>query len=138
MAVPTDIQVQLARMRDRLRVVPPDETPQPEHVREQVRTWQDHLHAAAEALRWADQMIERRAALPVTGERDDLLASVRAGRAQALTLMQRLNPEQAWFWTEEWQAGEREVDREIAAGRLITGTPEAFDAVLEAVDREPG
>jgi hypothetical protein len=52
--------------------------------------------------------------------------------------MQRLNPEQAWFWTEEWQAGEREVDREIAAGRLITGTPEAFDAVLEAVDREPG
>lgn len=24
--------------------------------------------------------------------------------------------DQAWFWTEEWQAGEREVDEEFAAG----------------------
>jgi bifunctional DNA-binding transcriptional regulator/antitoxin component of YhaV-PrlF toxin-antitoxin module len=23
---------------------------------------------------------------------------------------------QAWFWTEEWQAGEREVDEELARG----------------------
>jgi hypothetical protein len=138
MAVPTDIHEQLARMQDRLRLVPSDETPPPEHVREQVRTWEDHIHEAAEALRWADQLIEQLTGLPVTGERDHLLAVVRAGRAQAFTLMQRLNPEQAWFWTEEWQAGEREVDREIAAGRLITGTPETFDAALEAVDREPG
>jgi RecB family exonuclease len=138
MAVPTDIHEQIARMQDRLRLMSPDQTPPPEHVREQVRTWQDHLRAAAEALRWADQTIEQLAALPVTGERDQLLAAVRASRAQAFTLIQRLNPEQTWFWTEEWQAGEREVDREIAAGLLITGTPEAFDAALEAVDREPG
>lgn len=25
--------------------------------------------------------------------------------------------DQAWFWTEEWQAGEREADEDIAAGR---------------------
>lgn len=25
---------------------------------------------------------------------------------------------QAWFWTEEWQAGEHEVDQEIARGEV--------------------
>lgn len=25
---------------------------------------------------------------------------------------------QAWFWTEEWQAGEREASDDIAAGRV--------------------
>jgi hypothetical protein len=25
---------------------------------------------------------------------------------------------QAWFWTEEWQAGEREVDEAIARGEV--------------------
>jgi hypothetical protein len=28
------------------------------------------------------------------------------------------DPDQAWFWTEEWQAGEREADADIAAGRV--------------------
>jgi len=27
---------------------------------------------------------------------------------------------QAWFWTPEWQAGEREADADIAAGRVTT------------------
>ncbi len=31
-----------------------------------------------------------------------------------------IDPEQAWFWTPEWQAGEREADDEIAAGRVTT------------------
>ncbi len=26
--------------------------------------------------------------------------------------------DQAWFWTERWQAGEREADEDIAAGRV--------------------
>jgi hypothetical protein len=30
----------------------------------------------------------------------------------------RVNPDQAWFWTDEWQAGEREADADIAAGRF--------------------
>ena len=30
------------------------------------------------------------------------------------------DPSQAWFWTPEWQAGERAVDEEIAAGRVQT------------------
>lgn len=27
------------------------------------------------------------------------------------------DPEQAWYWTEQWQAGEREAEADIAAGR---------------------
>lgn len=36
---------------------------------------------------------------------------------------------QAWFWTEEWQAGEREVDEHVARGELTT-----FDSVDELVE----
>jgi hypothetical protein len=30
------------------------------------------------------------------------------------------DPDQAWFWTPEWQAMEREADEDIAAGRYKT------------------
>jgi hypothetical protein len=30
----------------------------------------------------------------------------------------RIHPEQAWFWTQEWQAREREADEDLAAGRV--------------------
>jgi hypothetical protein len=33
---------------------------------------------------------------------------------------------QLWFWTDEWQAGEREVDEDIKAGRV-----ESFDTIDE-------
>jgi AbrB family looped-hinge helix DNA binding protein len=43
------------------------------------------------------------------------------------------DPSQWWFWTEEWQAGEREVDENIRAGRLCGPmTDEEFLASLEA------
>lgn len=28
--------------------------------------------------------------------------------------------DQTWFWTEQWQAGEREASAQIAAGELTT------------------
>jgi hypothetical protein len=31
-----------------------------------------------------------------------------------------IDPEQAWFWTREWQAKEREADDDLAAGRATT------------------
>lgn len=34
--------------------------------------------------------------------------------------------DQAWFWTPEWQAGERQVDEDVAAGRT-----ERFDTVAD-------
>lgn len=30
----------------------------------------------------------------------------------------RIDPEQAWFWTREWQAKERESDEDLAADRV--------------------
>jgi AbrB family looped-hinge helix DNA binding protein len=30
-----------------------------------------------------------------------------------------IDADQAWFWSPEWQAGEREVDEELRAGRVI-------------------
>ncbi len=30
----------------------------------------------------------------------------------------RIDPEQAWFWTREWQAKERDADDDLAAGRV--------------------
>lgn len=32
----------------------------------------------------------------------------------------RIDPEQAWFWTREWQAKEREADDDLTAGRGTT------------------
>jgi hypothetical protein len=44
--------------------------------------------------------------------------------------------DQAWFWTPEWQAGEREVDEAIAAGRTtFFGSAEEFLAALDNYDQ---
>ena len=43
------------------------------------------------------------------------------------------DPDQAWFWTPEWQAKEREADEDYAAGRFtIHYSDEEFDAALRA------
>lgn len=31
--------------------------------------------------------------------------------------LKSIRADQAWFWTDEWQAGERRVDKEMAEGR---------------------
>jgi antitoxin (DNA-binding transcriptional repressor) of toxin-antitoxin stability system len=50
-----------------------------------------------------------------------------------------IDPDQAWFWTPEWQAGEREIDEDRAAG--IQGrefdSGEDFLAYLESVIEDP-
>lgn len=90
----------------------------------------------ARVLRMFDDVIARIHALPdtIASERDPLLAETREQRQWAFTLMRKINPDQAWFWTPEWQAGEREVDRQIAAGEGTTyRTDEEFDAALRAL-----
>lgn len=45
---------------------------------------------------------------------------------------QRIKPGQEWFWTEEWQAAEREVEADLESGRFETfDTMEEFLASLE-------
>jgi hypothetical protein len=42
---------------------------------------------------------------------------------------------QFWFWSPEWQAGEREADADLAAGRFARyESDEAFEAALAAID----
>jgi len=36
--------------------------------------------------------------------------------------------DQAWFWTEEWQAGEREAEADLAAGRY-----QVFDTMEDLI-----
>jgi len=44
----------------------------------------------------------------------------------------RIDPEQAWYWTREWQAKEREADDDRAAGRVSRyETDEEFLTALD-------
>jgi AbrB family looped-hinge helix DNA binding protein len=50
----------------------------------------------------------------------------------------RIAADQAWFWTPEWQAGEREADADYAAGQtLVFDSGAEFIADLEAASAEP-
>ena len=50
-----------------------------------------------------------------------------------LTPKMLVDKSQAYFWTEEWQAGERQADADIAAGRVVTfDNAEALIADLDA------
>ena len=47
------------------------------------------------------------------------------------------DPDQWWFWTEEWQKGEREVEADKAAGRVLGPyTDDEFTAELERLSNE--
>ena len=47
--------------------------------------------------------------------------------------MKVIDATQAWFWTPEWQAGEREADADLAAGRFDRyESDEEFLAALRA------
>jgi hypothetical protein len=45
----------------------------------------------------------------------------------------QLRLDQAWFWTPEWQAMEREADDDLAAGRYEDF--ETFDDFIEGLER---
>ena len=47
-----------------------------------------------------------------------------------------IDPDQAWFWTPEWQAKEREADADQAAGRVERF--ESDEAFLAALDERRG
>lgn len=50
----------------------------------------------------------------------------------------KIPPDQAWFWTEEWQAEEREAEEHIKAGRVKTfDNLEDLFADLDSEDSEP-
>ena len=56
-------------------------------------------------------------------EGDYLEVSTRRGEI-VMRPKKLIDAEQAWFWTDAWQAGEREASDDIAAGRT-TGSADA-------------
>ena len=59
-------------------------------------------------------------------------------QSQPVPVVER-DPDQWWFWTPEWQAGEREVDRQRAAGQTtICYSADEMDAQLEAAAQRIG
>lgn len=48
------------------------------------------------------------------------------------TASDTVDPEQAWFWTPEWQAKEAEADADLAAGRVVSF--ERVDDMFAALD----
>lgn len=63
-------------------------------------------------------------------EGDNLLVTVEDGRI-VLTPAALIRRDQAWFWTPEWQAKEREADEEIlTSGGAVHHSEEEFLAAL--------
>ena len=67
-------------------------------------------------------------------------ARLRAGDRLAVVVTERgvllraIDPDQAWFWTPEWQGGEREADAQIAAGDVLRfNSAEDLFAYLDSV-----
>lgn len=51
-------------------------------------------------------------------EEGDLIEVTERDGQILLTPKRLIDADQAWFWTPEWQEGEREADEDIKAGRL--------------------
>ena len=64
-------------------------------------------------------------------EEGDLLDAEITSEGILLRPQKIVDSTQAWFWTSEWQAGEREAEADNAAGRVETfGSEEEFLAAL--------
>jgi len=61
-------------------------------------------------------------------EGDDLAFSVNEQGQVVVNRLDVIPPDQAWFWTERWQKMEREVEADIAAGRI-----KSFDSVDDLI-----
>ncbi|HEV8574232.1 MAG TPA: AbrB/MazE/SpoVT family DNA-binding domain-containing protein [Dehalococcoidia bacterium] len=60
-------------------------------------------------------------------EEGDLIEVAERDGEIVMTLKRLIDADQAWFWTPEWQAGEREADEDIKAGRV----PGPFKSIEE-------
>jgi AbrB family looped-hinge helix DNA binding protein len=64
-------------------------------------------------------------------EEGDLLEVELTADGILLRPQKLIDATQAWFWSPEWQAGEREADADLAAGRVDTfGSGEEFLGAL--------
>jgi antitoxin PrlF len=72
-------------------------------------------------------------------EEGDLLDAEITADGILLRPQKVIDAAQAWFWKTEWQAGEREADADLAAGRIETfDSDDAFVRALRSSARDPG
>jgi len=72
-------------------------------------------------------------------EEGDLLDAEITAEGILLRPQKVIDAAQAWFWTTEWQEGEREADADLVGGRLeIFGSGEELLAALGSRARAPG
>jgi AbrB family looped-hinge helix DNA binding protein len=72
-------------------------------------------------------------------EEGDLLDAEITAEGILLRPQKVIDATQAWFWSTEWQEGEREADADLAAGRLeIFGSGEEFLTALGGRAKGPG
>jgi len=83
-----------------------------------------------------EQQALARARKKIAAMREDLANSrgLTENEANAAAKAGLIAPDQRWWWLESWQEGEREVERDIKAGRMETfNSPEEFRNALQAL-----
>jgi AbrB family looped-hinge helix DNA binding protein len=71
-------------------------------------------------------------------EEGDLLEAEITENGILLRPQKVIDATQAWFWTPEWQAGERQADADLAAGRVeVFASGEQFQEALKARSKRP-
>jgi AbrB family looped-hinge helix DNA binding protein len=72
-------------------------------------------------------------------EEGDLLEAEITDEGILLRPQKVIDASQAWFWTPQWQAGERDADADLDAGRVETfDSGEAFIDALQQVAKPVG
>ena len=85
--------------------------------------------APAAKLSAKEQELLRLAKQKIRAIQKDMINSTGLTRAEADVAAKAglIDPDQKWWWLEEWQEGEREVERDLKAGRgEVFNTPEEF------------
>lgn len=71
-------------------------------------------------------------------EEGDLLEAELTSEGILLRPQKIIDATQAWYWTPEWQAGERDAETDLAAGRVETfGSEDEFIAALKERTKRP-
>lgn len=93
------------------------------------------LARVGSAIRTLDDLQAALAVSPAAHQPEGkaLAERLRSERAVLFDAMRLYAPDEAWFWTEEWQAGEREAEADVAAGRTtVYESDEAFRVAVVA------
>mgnify|MGYP000952899959 FL=1 len=51
-------------------------------------------------------------------------------------VISNIEQDQSWFWADEWQAGEKEADEDIKAGRVTSVAPNEVKFYLRSLRKK--